>query len=249
MPDPDTWRYRCDCFGPSGSHSTLERAEGVVHATYAVDPVRPWAGVSPLAWARSTGTLAANLELRLGEEAGAVTGSLMPIPQDGGDEQDTDSLTMLKTQLAALRGKMALVETTASAWGEGRGNAPRQDWKQSRIGADPPQALATLRSDSAVSILAACGVPPSLATDSTGVGARESWRRFILATIEPALRSLAVELSAKLDVDLSFDLRQLWAHDLQGRASAFQKLVSAGLPVAEALVTSGLLAGDNDDAD
>ena len=44
----------------------------------------------------------------------------------------------------------------------------------------------------------------------------------------------------KLDVDVRFDLRGLWAHDLQGRASAFQRPVAGGMDLAAA--ASGVLA-------
>ena len=48
------------------------------------------------------------------------------------------------------------------------------------------------------------------------------------------------ECALKLDVDVRFDLRGLWAHDLQGRASAFQPPVGGGMDLAAA--ASGVLA-------
>ena len=89
----ELWTYRVDLFGASDHTTELVPSAGVVHTRYAVDPARPWLGVAPLSWARLTGTLAANLETRLGEEAGASVGSFIPIPdqQDGGDgDEDTD---------------------------------------------------------------------------------------------------------------------------------------------------------------
>ena len=47
--------------------------------------------ISPLGWARSTGTLAANLETRLGEEAEGPVGHMIPVPHDGGDGADDDT--------------------------------------------------------------------------------------------------------------------------------------------------------------
>ena len=63
-----------------------------------------------------------------------------------------------------------------------------------------------------------------------------------MGSVEPLLRIVGQELSTKLETAVSFDLAGLWAHDLQGRASAFQRLVAGGVPVQEALATSGLLA-------
>ena len=66
-------------------------------------------------------------------------------------------------------------------------------------------------------------------------------RRWHLGTVLPLARILEVELSDKLEAEvrLRFDNYPL---DLAGRAQAFQKLVAGGVPVAEALATSGLLA-------
>ena len=44
----------------------------------------------------------------------------------------------------------------------------------------------------------------------------------------------------KLDVDVRFDLRGLWAHELQGRARALQRHVAGGMDLAAA--ASGVLA-------
>ena len=78
------WYYRLDEFGPSGNLTYFVPAAGVVHARYAVDPSRPWYGLGPLQWASATGTLAAGLETRLGEEASAAVGHFLPYPQDQG---------------------------------------------------------------------------------------------------------------------------------------------------------------------
>ena len=70
-----------------------------MHIRYAVDPARPWLGISPLGWARATGKLAANLEQRLGEESGAPVGSILPVPADGGDDPEADPLAGLRADL------------------------------------------------------------------------------------------------------------------------------------------------------
>ena len=93
-PDERSWWYRCDVFGPSGNETRFVPAGAVLHARYAVDAARPWYGVGPLGWARATGTLAANLEARLGEETGGPVGHLLPVPQDGGDGEAGDPLAM-----------------------------------------------------------------------------------------------------------------------------------------------------------
>ena len=139
------WFYRIDLFGPSGNITRFVPAAAVLHFRYAIDPSRPWYGLAPLQWARATGTLAANLETRLGEEAGGPVGHVIPVPSDGGDGSDSDPLAMLKSDLANARGRTILSETVAAAWGDSKAAAPQSDWKPQRFGADPPDSLPSLR--------------------------------------------------------------------------------------------------------
>ena len=121
--------------------------------------------------------------------------------------------------------------------------APRADWTANRLGANPPDVLRGLRSEAGMSVLNACGIPPGLASGGgTAQGAREDWRRFILGSVEPFLDMVKEELETKLETQVSFDLTNLWAHDLQGRASAFQKLIAGGMALEQAVAASGLMS-------
>ena len=91
-----------------------------------------------------------------------------------------------------------------------------------------------------MSVLSACGIPVSLATDADGTSQRESWRRFVMGAVEPLLEIVKEELEAKLETRIAFDLTGLWAHDLQGRAVAFQKMIAGGMALDEAVAVSGL---------
>ena len=119
-PRESDWWYRVEEFGPSGNLTHFVPAAAVLHCRYAVDSARPWYGIGPLGWARSTGTLAANLETRLGEEAGAPVGHVLPVPSDGGDGTDDDPLKSFKADLAGAKGRTILAETTAAGWGDGK---------------------------------------------------------------------------------------------------------------------------------
>ena len=241
-PEEASWWYRCDRFGPSGNLTELVPGASVVHSRYAVDSARPWHGIGPLGWARSTGTLAANLETRLGEEAGGPVGHVMPYPTGPDDPDDEeDPLTLLRKDLAAARGRTILAETTAAGGGEGRVAAPQSDWKPQRFGAHPPEALPKLRSEAALSVLSACAVPVSLVTDADGTSQREAWRRFVMGSVEPLLAIVALEVEQKLETRVTFDLSSLWAHDLAGRAASFKAMVTAGMDVERAAGLSGLL--------
>ena len=235
-----SWFYRLDLFGPSGNTTKLVPAAQVVHSRYAVDPARPWLGISPLQWARTTGTLAANLEARLSEEAGGTVAHVLPIPQDGGDGGEDDPLASLKADIKAAKGGTVLSETTSAGWGEGRMSAPQRDYQPSRIGANPPAVLPGLRRDVFEAVLGACGVPVSLFTDADGTSQREAFRRFLTTAVMPLGDLVATELSAKLETSISLDFTHLYAHDLVGRAGAFAKLVAGGLSEERALAIAGL---------
>ena len=240
--DEESWRYRVDLYSPGGSRTRFVESGQVIHCRYAIAPETPWRGVSPMGWARDSGALMSNLELRLGQEAGGAVAHVLPIPSDGGDGSDDDQLASLKADLAAAKGKTILTETTAAGWGEGQASAPRSDWKPMRIGAHPPEILRGLRSDASLAVLSACGVPVSLATDADGTSQRESWRRFIMGAVEPLLELVVEELERKLETRISFDLSNLMAHDVVGRSQAFQRMIQGGLSVDDALAKSGLMA-------
>ena len=119
--------------------------------------------------------------------------------------------------------------------------APQHDYRPQRIGADPPASLATLRTDSAQAVLAACGVSADLFTHGDAAGQRESWRRFLHGSVQPLADLLAVELAGKLDTPglrLTFD--RLFASDISGRARAFQSLTGGGMDAARAAALAGL---------
>ena len=244
--DPASWYVRADLFGASASRTVFYPHASFVHCRYAVDPSRPYRGIGPLQWASDTGILAANLEKRLGEEAGGAVAHLLAIPSDGGDGGADDPLAELKADIRAGKGKTLLLETTAAGFGEGRSAAPRKDWEPSRIGANPPQTLPSLRSDAALSVLGACGVPGSLATtqNSDGTAQRESWRRFLHGSVQPLAALVSQELSEKLDVDISLDLSRIGASDISGRARSFGSLVKGGMEIERAAALSGLLSED-----
>ena len=141
--DPEHWRYQVSVAGPSSTVTRIVAADSAVHCRYSVDPARPWAGRGPLSWASETGRLGAALERVLADEASGPVGHLIPVPQDAGDEDDP--LASLKADIRGLRGRVALVETTAAGFAEGKAGAPRKDWEPVRLGANPPQSLIELR--------------------------------------------------------------------------------------------------------
>ena len=236
-PEEESWVYECEMPGPTKSRSIKRPADGVIHLRYATDPLRPWEGLGPLQLASATGTLSGVIEQRLGEEAAAPSAIVLPLPADGGN------VDQLKDDIAKAKGRPVTVKTTSGGWGEGPGSAPQRDWQQSRIGADPPEALIDLRRESILSVMSACQVPISLITDADGTSQREAWRRFVMGAVEPLSRRMGEEFSRKLDLpSVDFRFRSLWASDLIGRTQAFQRLVQSGMGIPEAVEAAGIMA-------
>ena len=243
---PESWYYRVDIFGPTASSPTSQIVSGaqVLHFRYSTSPAQPWRGIGPLEWARKSATLAGGLETRLSGEAGGPSGYIMPIPQDGGAGDDDDPLAELKRDMARANGKTQLIETTSSGWGEGKAAAPMQDWKAQRYGINIPESVGDLRNAAARAVLNACQVPAALFDDADGTSQREAWRRFAMGPLAGLAACIQAEISDKLMIPVKFDFRGLWAHDLAGRAQAFNRLVAGGMDIERAAAASGVLVND-----
>ena len=205
---PDTWTVRATYYGPSTSTTRHLPYSGVVFVRWGSTPGQPYVGTGPLSWAHTTARLQSEVERSLADESAGPLAQLLPIPQDGGDgDEDSDPLAPLKADIRTARGKALLVETVMAGYGEGRGAAPQRDWMASRLGPNFPQSMATVQEQSFMAVLAACGTPPSLFTDSDGTSQREAIRRWHMNTVMPLARLLEYELTAKLEtpVKLTFD--------------------------------------------
>ena len=244
--DPATWTVRATCYGPSTSTTWNLPASGVVFVTWGSTPGQPYVGTGPLSWAATTARLNAAAEKSLADEAAGPVAQLLTVPegQDGDADDDGDPLATLRQSIAGARGRALLLESTAGGYGQGKAEAPRKDWIASRLGPAAPAGQVAVSKDAFGRVLAACGSSPALFDDSDGTSKREALRQWHLGTVLPLARMLETELAAKLDapIKLNFDLYNV---DLAGRAQAFQKLVAGGVAVNEALVTAGLLAGDD----
>ena len=178
----------------------------------------------------------------MSDEAGAPSAQLVPVPADGGDGSTDDPLASLKADIAAARGRAVLVETTAGAWGQGKGGAPPRDWQQQRLGFDPPDTMRAVREDVFQHVAHACNLPAVLLESrSEGTAQREALRRWVHLAVEPMGATIAAELAAKLDrPGLTLDFSPLMASDLAGKARAIKGLVEAGLDLPAATAIAGL---------
>ena len=229
----ETWRYEVEMPLPSGKVAKRSLpAESCIHIRYATRPSAPWAGVSPLGMADETRALAGWIERRLAEESSTATSYVLPLPEAA----DVDAL---KADIKGGRGRLHIVDTTNTGWGDGTASAPQRNWKSNRLGASPPDSLGKLRGDLKNDIFGVYGIPA--AVHGTGGSARESYRQFLGSTILPIAKIIIEELAVKLDTPtLALDFTELRAADIAGRARAYGVLINAGMPPAEAAEATGL---------
>ena len=181
---PDSWIYKATIPGPTRSAVIEAPSSRVLHLMYQRSDSQPWKGIGPLADCQETHNLAQALETRLRQEVSGPVGQVIPMPTGGpveGLEKDTN----------AMRGQVKLTPSTANAWDVSTQGAPRTDWRSMRIGGDSPETLPKLRMDTERSILAACGVPPTLAQPSDGTFAREALGQFLHVAVQPLADQLA----------------------------------------------------------
>ena len=107
---------------------------------------------------------------------------------------------------------------------------------------DPAATSRELHGDALGRVLEACGIPAALGMgDADGtITARELPALDHGEQWSPLAEVIAEEASEKLEAEITFDFRGLWAHDIAGRASAYAKLVAGGMPAAEARRAVGL---------
>ncbi|MDE0190751.1 MAG: phage portal protein [Gammaproteobacteria bacterium] len=248
-PDPMTWTYNTSTQGPTTTLVVDVEAAGVVHCRYATTPDRPYEGIGPLQWARLTGDVLGTAETYLRDESKSSFGTVLPVDESqfyGIKEADGKSPAEM---LRGARGGVFALQHMGASANRTRPNAgaSASGYHQLKFGPSPDVSMVTLRSDAALAILAACGVPVAFVTATAdGTSRRESWRQFLHGSVVPIARQVETELRTKLDApDLSLNFDSLFASDLSGRARAFQSMVGGGMAPDKAAALAGLM--DQDD--
>ena len=248
-PERASWYYRCQMAGPSTTAWRTRSGAAVLHLKWLTDPSRPWAGVSPLQHAADTGTLAAWLDKRLGEEASGPVGSFLPVAKyEAGADADLDDpagdpLSALRRDIGAARGQVLAVETQM-ALADSPATAPRRDFQVARFGANPPRDLVELRATVTRDVGSACGIPTRL-TRQLGQWDRrraKRGRQFVSTSVDGLARRIEAQLLAQLGVEVAIDTSTLGGRDVQARAAAFRRLAGkeGGLTIDDARAAAGI---------
>ena len=240
--DPMSWAYRTTEYGPTDSITRTVSASRLLHFRYATDRSRPWQGVPPWSWASATGGAATGLENILSRESRAPHGSILALPQTpqvdaAGNEQP---LNQFRNDLSLAKGKTLIIENPNKWESAGLGGTGSKAVDSFDFGFDRT-LIANVRSGVGRDLLAACGVPPALFSESgDGTAQRESFRRFLHTGIQPLANLLVAEVALKLDDSIRFNLSGVWAADVSGRSRAFKQLCDAGLSKKKAAQNTGI---------
>ena len=118
-PQPSSWRFKVTLDGPSRSQTVTLGYDDVLLFQWSTDPRRPWAGIGPLSRANVSAALLARLEGRMSEEASAISGHLLSVP-----DTDPSAISKLQEDLRTLKGRTAFVRGTKN-WGSEEGRSPQ----------------------------------------------------------------------------------------------------------------------------
>ena len=249
-PDPATWIYALQCYGPSSTVTRYRPRDGVVHLQYGRDATRPLARARPLAdRAALRRAILAGVERQLAGEAESASGYILPTPDVGDRGQaadadgDEDPLTALRRDLAAARGRTLLAPSMAAGFGGGPGVSPTtsQEYQARRFGIDPPESTIELRRDVERSVLSTYGILPALFhPQAAGTALREAARTVHALSAVPVAELVAAQFSEALGEPVTLDLRRGRATDVATQARAVGSLVTAGVDVNAAREIVGI---------
>ena len=221
----------------------------MVHVRIGTDPGRPWAGCSPLANSALTRDALAFVERSLSQEHSGPVGSMIAV-------QDPESNTEVSAAIGTAKGSVLLGDSAATGL---TGDPQRNDWKPYRFGPAPAQSSVLARDNLERAVWSAAGVPVELLRPSSGVDAREAWRRFLFAVVAPIgqiisgeLRRLGLDAELGLDgaarVRLGVEIQELQAVDRGeglrgGRAAHLRIRLIAEFPVGSPARVPGRESG------
>ena len=238
-PNPRLWWYRVTIGGPSRTWTQINvPADGVLHFRYGVDPAQPWRGKSPMSIAAESGRLSSEAVSALADESSGPRGSLLGLPIPG----DDPTVAGLRSDLQDMAGRVALIET--KDWG-GSPSGGEVVLKPERIGASPPASMVELAAHASAEVGAACGYNPAIFESGQAASLREA-NRLALGVVAALGKKVQAEFRLKLSPEIGLSWGEIRSTDIQTRTRSVGQLVTAGLPLADAMKTAGLTMVNHD---
>ena len=227
--DEPGWRYHLHEQGPSGSTSEYRPSDSVLHFRINVEARAPWRGVSPLRRAASTADLAVAIEAAIRAEAGIWAMRMVPT-----GDVNFESWRKQADVLKARKGGMAFAAGGLGLSGTGAASVIKTT-------PDPAASVVQVRQDLGNDIKGAFGIPAVLLGErGDGSARREAWRLFGVTVGEHLAALVQTELRRKLEPTATVNMDRLRTADLDGRTRAVDRLVKAGVSLAEARTIAGL---------
>ena len=227
--DERTWRYELTLSGPSQSVTKVFPSEAVLHFRWTHDSRHTWRGKPAHEVAYSAAKLATESERTLGEEASKPVGTMLV--HNSLTPRSTDGHKAIADQISpavnAMKGRATLIQLD--------GRSGSDVLKVERLQPAPTPSSVDLYAKSLDSVLDLYGIPSGLLGAREGAAQRESWRRFVVSSVEPFARNIEHELHRKLDRDIKLSFDSLRAFDYTNLARAVASLVKAGLSTEEAI--------------
>lgn len=222
-----------------GTRATVLAPE-VLHFRIGADVGAPWAGTAPLARAKLSASLLAELETALRDTfQNAPFGSqIVPVPEGSAEDMDA-----LRASFRGRRGAALVIEGTAQATAAGLN--PQIGQKPDQLSPDLQRTLAdTLLKDARASIFSVFGILPALHNpNATGPAVREAQRHLAQLVLQPIADQIAEECSDKLGATVTIDVaHSMGVHDHGGRARAFATILTALATAKEAGLDAAAIA-------
>ena len=229
---PETWSYKIERPGPRSTETTIRPQESVLNFRLRPPARAPWKGSPALPANNTTATLMGKMETQLIAESSfrpaRVLGAGFSKEQR---EQVSEGLEAAGIVVFPL----------------GRTGSDTRAVHAGSVGGEFSPAGVELFGQVGAMICTTLGCPADLIQGGgSDTSSKESFRRFSLATVTPLLQIVMDEF-ARLVGPMTFDLSRLRAADAVSiaratgsKATAVGKLVSAGVPLDEALALSGI---------
>ena len=246
-PDPASWIYSLQCYGPSSTVTRYRPRDGVVHLQYGREATRPWEGRAPWQTAHLSGTLLAGVERQLAGESASASGYVVPMPDVGDRGQgadadgEADPLSTLRYDMAGHRERRYWCQV----WP--RDSAAGRPCRLPRHRNISPVALARIRpprlsSSGAMSSGASCRATAFcrvcfMSGRPAPHYARPAGKRTPTPPC-PIAQLVAAQLSEALDESITLTLPR--ATDVATLSRAIGSLVTAGVEVGEARAIVGI---------
>ena len=238
-PTPSSWRFKVTLDGPTRSQTMTLGYDDVLLFQWSTDPRRLWAGIGPLQRASVSAALLARLEGRMSEEASAISGHLLSVP-----DTEPAAVSRLQEDLRTLKGRTAFVRTSKN-WGSEEGKASAGvpgEYVQRRLGAMVPDGNIHLREAAGMDLVSSCGVPGALfRSDADGTASRAATGRFLDFSVGPVADGMAAEFTRKLGLPVTLGFEHLKRADtILTLSRAAATLTASGVSIKDALDAVGL---------